>query len=217
VWLALTGCAVLLFAGFSALMSSYPGDQTWACGFAGGALFATLYALRQTPPGVIERWQEGAWGEELTAKELTRLTKSGWTVLNDVGHGQYNFDHILISAKGVYCLNSKRSACTLEVDKEREQLRLSNRYDPSVTWREDRMLAQARRDAATVSRLILDRTGQRVWVSPVIVWWGRYDQQGRTVRKVGVVHGHGHHSQGASPRWQQQAITCATPRRLVPP
>ena len=107
----------------------------------------------------------------------------------DVGHGRYNFDHVVIGHNGVFCLNSKKSACTLQADLTTRQLRLHNRYDDRHSWRDERMLSQARRDAAALSALIEQRTGGRLWVQPVIVWWGRFPQEGCTVANVGIVHG----------------------------
>ncbi|WP_157371708.1 nuclease-related domain-containing protein [Angustibacter sp. Root456] len=185
----LVAASLTVLAGFYAAMAWYPGDQAWICGFLAGAFAMMVFAVRQYPPGVVERWQEGAWGEEFTAKELARLSPSAWSVINDVGNGDFNFDHVVVADHGIYCLNSKKSGCDIVVDTATGGIRMTNRYDPSHSWWDRSLLAQARRDAATLSDLVFRRSGQRVWVEPVIVWWGGFAQKGCTARGVGVVHG----------------------------
>lgn len=153
-----------------------------------GALVSMWIGLRLSPPGIVGRWQEGAWGEERTARELIALERGGWLVLNDVGHGRYNFDHVVIGEQGIFCINSKWSNSRLTVTQD--QLRMVSAYDDDVGWTDTRMLRQARRDAATLSSLIGARTGRRSpWVQPVIAWWGHFEQVGLCVDGVAVVQG----------------------------
>lgn len=83
----------------------------WFAGVVAGGWLSTLIGLREFPPGHIERWQEGAWGEEWTAKELRPLSHEGWTVLHDRRdgpNGRANLDHVLVGPGGVFLLDSKR-------------------------------------------------------------------------------------------------------------
>lgn len=74
---------VAIIAAFHLALLWWPGDQAWGAGFVAGALGAALLLLRETPPTIIEQWQEGAWGEKFTADELVKIAGQGWTVLND--------------------------------------------------------------------------------------------------------------------------------------
>lgn len=49
------------------------GDQQWGVGFLTGVATTVWLALRESPPSGVARWQEGAWGEEMTADELDAL------------------------------------------------------------------------------------------------------------------------------------------------
>jgi hypothetical protein len=40
-----------------------PGWAYW-CGFAAGTVMTLVVALYESPPGWVEQWQVGAWGEE---------------------------------------------------------------------------------------------------------------------------------------------------------
>jgi hypothetical protein len=181
--------AAAIVAAFHLAMAWWPGDQVWVCGLMTGVAAATVLILRRTPPTAVEKWQEGAWGEEMTASELSVLARKGWVVLNDLRNGGYNFDHVVLGPAGAFCLNSKKSSSRLEVSPDGKTLFLQNRYDDDLTWTDRKMLGQVRRDAATLSRVIQQRTGQRVWVHPVLVWWGPYPKQSQSADGVGVVHG----------------------------
>lgn len=60
----------------------------WASGFLIGCFFAMFMILRMSPPGWIENWQDGAWGEQWTGKELHPLERQGWVVLHDLTLGR---------------------------------------------------------------------------------------------------------------------------------
>ena len=45
----------------------------WWCGLLGGSAFAFWLIARISPPGWIENWQSGSWGEVATAKALREL------------------------------------------------------------------------------------------------------------------------------------------------
>lgn len=184
MWIALLAACLGILAAIYAYFAWLPGEQQWICGFVAGVLAMGIFALRQSPPGVVERWQEGAWGEEATAKELSRLDTTQWAVLNDVPNGRYNLDHVVVGHQGIFVLNSKWSACELVVDVEAQRLQMVNRFDSDLAWMDSRVLRQAKRDAASVSRTVYERTGQRVWVQPVIVWWGKFAQLGCSVDGV---------------------------------
>ena len=170
------------------LINLAPGDQVWAAPAVAGALFATLIAMRQSPPVSIASWEEGAFGEEETAKQLRVLEKEGWVVLHDLANGSKNFDHVVLGPTGVYCLNSKWSGYRLESGDD-GRLVGRHKYDDDVYLSITSVLKRSRGEAAALSEQIEKRCGQRLWVQPVIVWWGDVVNGGQTVDGVGVVQG----------------------------
>lgn len=187
-WWAVYGAAVLFWLVFWALMRLYPGDQSWSTSALAGGLIATILVLRQSPPVAIASWQAGAYGEEETAKALRPLERDGWIVLHDLVNGNANFDHVVLGHNGVFCLNSKWSSYRLE---ETDGGRLIGRheYDDDLTLDVEQTLRRARAEASALSRQVQARCGQKLWVQPVIVWWGPVANGGRLLDGVGVVQG----------------------------
>lgn len=64
-----------------------PAEGRWAAQWASGAIagcaLMMFIAVRESPPGSIERWQDGAFGEAATAKALGKLPP-GWEALHDL-------------------------------------------------------------------------------------------------------------------------------------
>ena len=188
LWAVAAVVAVALWALLAWSVGLLPGDHTWVRGALAGALGATLFGFRQSPPVSIASWAEGARGEEETAKQLRALEKEGWVVLHDLVNGSRNFDHVVLGPTGVYCLNSKWSGYRLErTDDGRFVGR--HRYDDDIYISIDSILRRARGEAAALREQIEARCGTRLWVQPVIVWWGEVANGGRTVDGVGVVQG----------------------------
>ncbi len=177
LWLAWNGVVQIV----------WPVQAAWLSGFGFGALATMISAARQMPPGSIENWQDGAYGEESTAKQLASLPRDRWTVLHDLADGTYNIDHVVIGPPGVFCVNSKMSGYRL-VDRD-GVLRGVHRDDPNLSMSIEQHLRGAKREAARLSALVSNRTGRRVWVKPVVVWWGGVEVGGRTVDGVAVVAG----------------------------
>jgi len=168
---------------------THPSLAMWFSGAAAGVLIGAFLIVRDSPPSVIESWQVGAWGEERTARKLGKLPRGRWDVVNDVGNGKYNFDHVLVGPAGVMCLNSKQRQYRLDVH-EGARVVLTERYDEGSTASGDDMIRQARRDAFTLKQRIERQTGQhRLWVQPVIVWWGEFPDGVARVNDVDIVHG----------------------------
>ncbi|HEY3548775.1 MAG TPA: nuclease-related domain-containing protein [Propionicimonas sp.] len=187
-WWGIYGAAVVVWVMFWALMRLFPGNQSWATAAMAGGLIATIIVMRQSPPVAIANWQAGAYGEEETAKALRPLERDGWVVLHDLVNGTGNFDHVVLGRNGVFCLNSKWSSYRLE---ETDAGRLIGRheYDEDLTLDVEHTLRRARAEAGALSRQIQNRCGQKLWVQPVIVWWGPVANGGKLLDGVGVVQG----------------------------
>lgn len=188
LWVLAAVAGIVAWALLTWLVNLAPGDQTWAGPGLAGALFATWVAMRQSPPVSIASWQEGAFGEEETAKQLRILERDGWVVLHDLANGSKNFDHVVLGPTGVYCLNSKWSGYRLESGTD-GRLVGRHKYDDDIYLSITSIVKRVRGEAAALSEQIEKRCGQRLWVQPVIVWWGDVANGGQTVDGVGVVQG----------------------------
>lgn len=177
-------CAAILVA--SAVAGWVWPGQRWTAGFLGGAAAAFFVLLRLSPPGWIENWQQGAWGEEATAKTLRPLEKEGWVVLHDRSAKRGNLDHIVIGPGGLFLLDSKRLGGCVSIDSRGI---LVHRYDdPDLDYHlsgGDHLLALARESHDSV--LELTRISQ--WVTPVMVIWAEFPQRIVDHEKCCYVHG----------------------------
>lgn len=193
------GCGLVVLA--SLLLTRVWPSQTWALGFVGGVAAAFFLTVRWSGPRWIENWQFGAWGEQSTAKELRPLEKAGWVVLHDLPAGRGNVDHIAIGPGGVFLLDSKRLGGSAVVDDRGVTVHRFGDSDLSYSHPgPGHLLSLARQ---THDR-VLERTRIKVWVTPVMVFWGEFPQ--------GVVEGPCVYLRGEDlTRWLH-----ARPQRIAP-
>ncbi|MFC5175631.1 nuclease-related domain-containing protein [Nocardioides taihuensis] len=164
-------CGAILVASFGAARIWPP--LAWCFGVFGGAALAFWLLARLTPPGWIENWQSGAWGEQATARALRELENEGWIVLHDLPMGRGNVDHIVIVPAGVYLLDSKRLGGVVSVDDQGVTVRRLD--DPALTYRQAGD-AHLLRLARQTHQQILSASRIRTWVTPVMVIWADFPQ-----------------------------------------
>lgn len=154
-------------------------------GIWAGAAMSFWLTARESPPAWIEQWQQGAFGEEATGKQLKKLEREGWVVLHDLQHGRGNVDHVLVGPGGVFVLDSKRTDGRVVV--ERGTVIVTRLDDPDLRYQHmgtPHLLGLARE---THDRVL---AGSRInqWVTPVMVWWAEFPQ--RVVEeRCAYVHG----------------------------
>lgn len=160
-------------------------SQAWMFGFFGGTAFAFFLCVWWSPPGWIENWEQGAWGEEATGKVLGRLDQHAWRVVHDIQTAKGNIDHVVVGTGGVFVLDSKRPDGLVEV--HGETVRVRRFEDPDLTYTFPTPPAAARLAAQTSARMAA-ATRIRLWVVPVIVVWGEFPQR-LAEGKVVIIHG----------------------------
>ncbi len=185
-WMFAAALGVLLVLPM-AVMASANQHWIWGFGFVSGASLAIMVGVREFPPGYITNWQDGAQGEEWTAKELRPLAKQGWTVMHDLrdrrGDGKGNFDHVLVGPSGVFLLDSKAWPGVTTIDKGLPTLR--RHEDPDLPANVYEALPGRQKAAATrLKRALSQETKISVWVTPVVVIWGGFPEG--TVEADGV-------------------------------
>jgi hypothetical protein len=153
----------------------------------GSACAAWLLLPDSLMPNWIGNWQRGASGEELTAQELRRLEKAGWTVRHDAATatGRANRDHI-VAGPSLFLLDTKNFSDS-EITVEGKSLRLTRIDDPNEGYLFDRLAVA--KQSYWLEREIEDALGFPVAVNPVIVVWGRFPEQQAWLGNVAVVHG----------------------------
>lgn len=166
-----------IFSGSVIVLSLVAADRwpsaAWTFGLFAGAALALWMIAFLSPPGWIDNWQTGAWGEQATAKALRKLQREGWVILHDLPAGRGNVDHIAIGPGGVYVLDSKQPGGSVDVDGDTATVR---RYDdPDLSYRltPSSTIGLARR----THHQVLAHSRINVWVNPVIVLWADFPQR----------------------------------------
>lgn len=172
-------------AGGSLIAAKIWPEASYAAGFAAGLASAFFLLLWLSPPGWIENWQVGAWGEEATAKALMLLDGTQWSVLHDITTEYGNVDHIAVGPGGIFVLDSKRLGGRVSV--EDGVVRVQRLDDEDLSYVHSGGTA-IRRQAAMTSERIMRATRIKQWVRPVMVVWADFPQ--RIVEgDCAIVHG----------------------------
>jgi nuclease-like protein len=151
-----------------------------------------VMAVRLLPdallPGYIFNWQVGAWGEQMTAIELDRLSRREWVVRHDLRWGERgNHDHV-VAGVAVYVLNTKNLKDS-QISVEGKSLRVRRLDDPEDSYLADRWVPSADREATLLKRELERSLGFPVAVYPVIVIWGAFEREPRWIDNVCVLNG----------------------------
>jgi hypothetical protein len=101
-------CGFLL-VGSAVAAERWP-TLSYGWGLVGGAAASFWLLVRLSPPGWIQNWQSGAYGEQATAKALRVLEDDGWVVLHDLPASRGNVDHIAVGPAGSSCWTPNASA-----------------------------------------------------------------------------------------------------------
>lgn len=165
-------CGTVLVASFAAAQH-WP-VLSWPMGLCGGMALTFWMISRLSPPGWIENWQSGAYGEQATAKVLRQLEEDGWVVLHDLVAGKGNVDHIAVGPGGVYLLDSKRPGGSVTVDDQGVTVRRLD--DPDLAYQHTGGRHLVSLACQTHDRVLATRR-IRIWVTPVMVLWANFPQR----------------------------------------
>jgi len=146
----------------------------WSAGFVAGAFLALWIELRDSPPRYVETWRDGAEGERKAEKALRPLERAGWRVVHDVQNGRGNYDHVAVGPSGVYLLESKNLQGVVSVKGCAPHL--ARRHDPEETVVFNRVRPRVLAGAAQLKGEIEQRTGRRIWVQAVVVFWSEFPE-----------------------------------------
>jgi hypothetical protein len=175
----------LFFVGLAALewwryATSAPPQPVLLTGVAVLAVaFAAWRLLRLRPQ--LRRLRQGIDGERAVGQYLERLRSGGYEVFHDlIGEG-FNVDHVAIGPAGVFTIEtktwSKPAKGEPRIDFDGERLTAVG-HEPARD-----PIIQAKAQASWLQRLVLESTGRRVTVRPVVVFPGWFVQQSEGSRR----------------------------------
>lgn len=173
-------------AGFAGLALIWPDWLPFYAGMAGGTAVTVCVWALDSPPEWIERKRRGRDGERRTERLLRPLEREGWTVVHDVLGRWGNLDHIVLSAKGAYVLETKCLHGRVAFDAK--GMVVHRGEDERDRWRPFAPLDRPLRGAAAALQRELSGAGLR-WVDRVVVLWCEFDEGVREVDGTAYVHG----------------------------
>lgn len=164
-------CIVLAgFEWFAALRRLPP--QPWL--FTTLAVVAALYATRQFVKLRVRfrRMALGRDGERIVAEELDKLRARGAEVIHDVPAQGFNIDHVVLSRRGIYAIETKTWSTPRTGD---ARIRLTESGIAVAGRHPDRdPLAQAQCAARWLGRFLEESTGKRFPVRGTVLFPGRF-------------------------------------------
>jgi len=130
----------------------------------------------------IDLLRMGRDGEKIVAEELQVLIKNGSTVIHDIVGDKFNIDHVVISKHGLFVLETKTYSKPI---KQETKITFDDKdiyVDGYKVEREP--IKQAKSLSKWLQELILQTTGKKFPVRPVIVfpgWWTEKNKIGQEV------------------------------------
>ncbi|HTQ30156.1 MAG TPA: nuclease-related domain-containing protein [Opitutaceae bacterium] len=121
----------------------------------------------------------GLYGEKAVAEALVPLMTEGYQIFHDVpceyGDIKFDIDHIVIGPSGVYCVETKTRRKGKAIGGRKDHEIIFDGEQLVYPWGEDTHgLAQARKQAEWLAQWIYQIIGERMLVTPVLVfpgWW----------------------------------------------
>lgn len=131
-----------------------------------------------------EQAQDGLLAERVTGMQLNRLVAQGCLVLHDLPFGDFNIDHVVISPRGVFAVETKsfRKPKNLPEGKPATVSFDGNalRFPDFST---SKPIEQARRQAKSLASYLREALGEAIPVQPAVAlpgWWIEKTATGKT-------------------------------------
>lgn len=145
--------------------------------FAGIALSSLAWMMHEFFGSVeYNRLRDGAFAEEFTARELSKLSGSGWAHIDHVEFHGCDVDHVAVGPGGVFAIETKWTTQTWTIDNGQ----MIEQWARSA-------VEQAATNARRIRALLEGNAKIRTDVQPVLMIWG----PGRPHRKGAVTLNNG--------------------------
>jgi hypothetical protein len=136
------------------------------------AVFAETYFIRQLIRQIDERskLREGYEAESTVGSELNQLMLDGMHVFHDLQAEGFNIDHLIISSKGVFSVETKSRAKYASSGKgQNAKMTFDGESLIFPSHRETAPIEQARRNAKWVQEWVSKAVGEQIKVRPAVI------------------------------------------------
>ena len=140
-------------------------------------LFRFIRVIRE-----VWKLRLGYEAELAMGQELDQLMRKGAIVCHDVAAENFNIDHVVVTRKGVFAIETKgRSKPNRGLGKDDAKVIYDGKVLKFPRWAETRPIEQAQRQAQWLARWLSSAVGEQVAVKPVLALPGWFvDRKGRS-------------------------------------
>lgn len=123
----------------------------------------------------VNRLKMARDGEKLVAEELQTLLRDGTTVFHDIVSDKFNIDHVVVSKHGIYLIETKTYSKPVKKDSVISFDENHVYVNGQIVEREP--IKQAKNLSKWLQDLLLQTTGKKFQIHPVILFPGWYTEQ----------------------------------------
>ena len=150
------------------------------------AIGVTAYALFRGAPlyRKAKHYKLGLSGEKAVGEYFDRLRANGYRVYHDIPGDGWNIDHVIISTRGIYTIETKtRSKPPIG---EAKIIFSGNAVSVDGGPQDERPIRQSLAQARQLRTILKEATGRDFPVQPVVVYPGWFVDQGHDTLKTDV-------------------------------
>jgi hypothetical protein len=159
------------------------GRQPWV--FVATALIMTVVGARRIylTRVRVKALKLGLAGERAVGQFLEGLRVGGARILHDIQGDRFNIDHVVVSSRGIYCIETK----TITKHRPDAVIHFDGRTVLINGRAPDRdPIKQVTAAAKWLSTQIAESTGKRFWVRPVVVYPSWFIETPQDARRAAV-------------------------------
>jgi hypothetical protein len=142
----------------------------------------------------LQNYKLGSQGEKIVGEKLEDLRKEGYKIFHDVVGGNFNIDHIVVSPKGVFVIETKarskrkdgstsgRNQSEYEIESDGQTITLKGKKP------DDEPIKQALKNAEWVRELLKQRIGKEYPITAVIAYPNWYVKELTNNDKIWVLN-----------------------------
>ncbi|WP_133498605.1 nuclease-related domain-containing protein [Cognatilysobacter terrigena] len=157
------------------------GELIFIAGWLGCLIFGAWKYQRHAKRR--QQARDGLLAERVTGMQLNRLMSEGCLILHDLPFGSFNVDHVVVSPRGVFAIETKSFRKPKNISAGKPAVVA---FDGSTLRFPDfatsAPLEQARRQAQSVAGFLRETLGEGVYVQPAVAlpgWWIEKNQAGK--------------------------------------
>jgi Nuclease-related domain len=139
----------------------------------------------------IDRWLQGARGEQSVGAVLSGLSADGWQAIHDVSLGRGNVDHVLVGPGGIFAIETKSQKGRVSVDRINSRMLKQAYAEKKLLERITGMEVQPLlvfSDAWLIGRVPARREGVTVLPARMLAWYVSRRRPAMTVEEAQALH-----------------------------